>query len=152
MLRKAWIAVAMASSLSACAAQNQDRPLNNVAIPVRDTEARLPPDDEAHESPPGSEPARDFVFPKITHTELASGVALSVVPLKDSPLVHVRLVLHGAGGSADGERTGTAALAARFMLEGGAGKLAAKDVHEKLAALGAQLSVNVTLDATILSL
>ena len=147
----AALAAATLSAGCAPAASYELRPIENVAIPVRDTAPKPRAQVEARESPPPSGPARPYRLPTVTWAELPGGVRLGTAVSRALPIVEVRVVVPG-GASADGERPGRAALTGELLKEGGAGGLPGRELLSRIEALGGTLSVNTSRDATVLSL
>jgi predicted Zn-dependent peptidase len=136
-------------ALAGCAEARVPEPITGVVIPVRDTvpSARQAP----REAPPPSGPAKPYRFPKAVWAELPTGLRVGTAVSKALPVVQIRVVVT-AGSAADGEKTGIAALTAQLLKEGGAGSLSGRDLATRLAALGAELSVDVGPDSTTLGL
>jgi predicted Zn-dependent peptidase len=100
------------------------------------------------ESPPPSGAAREWNFPPVKRTKLASGAALLVVASKSLPMVELRAVVHaGLGYGAPG----LAQLTAELLRDGGAANQTRAQVADRLESLGASLAVAVDFDATTLA-
>src|SRR5262249_16735169 len=135
--------------LAGCAASAPPGPLTGVAIPIEDTTPRAPhADREPHPSPA---PAKPYRFPPVVWSELPSGLRVATIASRAASMVEVRVVV-AAGRSADGEQPGLAELTAHLLEKGGAGALSGKDLATKLASLGADLSIDVGLDAATFGL
>jgi zinc protease len=147
-------ALLIAVFLAGCApAAAPVAPMKNLAIPVRDPAPRPADDDDAREAPPEPEPDRPLALPSVLRDRLASGGDLLVAQQKSgSPRVEVRLVLRGAGAASDGAHPGLALLALRLCFEGGAGRLAGRDLLDRIEATGAQLTFAATPDAAQIAL
>ena len=133
--------------LAGCAAPAPPEPLTGVAIPVEDTTPRTPHADR--EPPPA--PPKPYRFPPVVWSELPSGLKVATIASRTASTVEVRVVV-AAGRSADGEQPGLADLTAHLLEKGGAGALSGKDLAAKLASLGADLSIDVGLDAATFGL
>jgi predicted Zn-dependent peptidase len=136
-------------ALSACRGQKVAHPVSSAQGP--DTQQKAPGLDAVRESPPESGPARETPFPKVERTELPNGLQLQVIQAHTLPLVQLRIVVK-TGSAADGDLTGLAALAARMLKDGGAGRYSSKDLLGKVETLGGDLGVEVDADSTVLSL
>jgi zinc protease len=111
-------------------------------------EAALEP---AREAPPESGPTRETPFPKIDRVALTNGLGIDVVQAHTLPVVQLRVLIK-AGSAADGDATGLAGLTARMLKDGGAGRYLSKDLLSRIETLGADLSVDVSPDSTVLGL
>jgi predicted Zn-dependent peptidase len=109
---------------------------------IKDTSPRAQPPAEAREEPPVAPPAPPFRFRAPAWIELPSGLKIAAVSRPGQPLVEIRVIV-AAGAAADGDRPGVAALTGELLREDSAGRL---------AALGAALSADTTLDATVIRL
>ena len=136
-------------ALSSCRGQKIAYPASN-AQKAPDTQ-RVPGLDAVRESPPESGPAREIPFPKIERAEFTNGLQLEVIQARVLPIVQLRILLK-SGSAADGDLTGTAALTARMLKDGGAGRYSSKSLLAKVETLGANLGVDVDPDSTVLSL
>ena len=135
--------------LAGCAAERIPEPITGVVIPVRDT---VPTAKQApREAPPPSGEARPYRAPKVAWAELPSGLRIATVAGKGLPMVELRAVV-ATGAAADGEKPGLAALTAQLVKDGGAGTMASRELAARVAALGADLSVEVGPDSTTFGL
>lgn len=107
------------------------------------------PIDRSQLPPLGPDPP--FRFPPIVKRCLESGLGLWVVERHDLPVVSLVLVLPDGAAADPPHRPGLAALAGD-LLDEGAGERGAIEIHEALAAMGAQFDVEVGVDATWLTL
>lgn len=106
----------------------------------------------ARESPPPSGPRRDIHFPPIARTTLPNGLEINVVEYHSLPVLHVRLVVRGAGAAADPPHLpGLAAFTADMLKEGTRRKTSAQ-IAETIEFVGGTLAVDTTVDATIVSI
>lgn len=110
-----------------------------------------PPDEPARDPPPASSPAKPYRSPAVTWAELPNGVRVATVPRKGLPVAQIRVVV-GAGRANDGERPGLAGLTADLLREGGAGSMSSRELVTRVAAMGAELSIETGFDATKLGL
>jgi predicted Zn-dependent peptidase len=138
-------AAALAASLSAC---SPDAPPPETPKPPP---AAPPPAAPEREQPPASGPARPFAIPKPSWSELPNGVRVATLASHGLPLVQVR-VLVLVGKSADGERPGLTAMTGDMLKDGGAGKWSSRQLAERVASLGASLSIQTGADKTVLSM
>lgn len=100
---------------------------------------------------PSPGPAPRIRLPQFERTRLANGLEMLHVPQDDLPEVSARLVVpFGAAEDPQGQ-AGTALLVARALTEGTAER-SAREVAEVLDHLGAIFSIEVTQDASVLSL
>jgi predicted Zn-dependent peptidase len=132
-----------------CAGTLPPAPMTGVVIPAEDT---VPVDAPAREPPPASAPAKPYHFPKVAWAELPNGLRVATVPGASVPIVQIRVVIVGAGRAADGERTGLARLTAELLRDGGAGPMSARELAARVAALGGELTIETSMDATKLGL
>ncbi|WP_437634199.1 M16 family metallopeptidase [Sorangium sp. So ce854] len=149
----AWAAAAVAAAACGCApAAPPARSAAPAAAPAKGApEAPAPEAAPAREQPPPSGPARPARMPPIAWAELPTGLSVATAVNRALPLVEVRVVIRG-GASADGERTGLAALTGQLLLRGGAGGLPGREVLARVESLGASLWVDTGLDATVIGL
>ncbi|WP_437876301.1 M16 family metallopeptidase [Sorangium sp. So ce513] len=149
----AWAAAAVAAAACGCApAAPPARSAAPAAAPAKGGAPGAPaPDAPAREQPPPSGPARPARMPAIAWAELPTGLSVATAVNRALPLVEVRVVIRG-GSSADGERTGLAALTGQLLLHGGAGGLPGREVLARVESLGASLWVDTGLDATVIGL
>jgi zinc protease len=109
---------------------------------------RTAPIDRSRLPEPG--PPREFAFPSIEKTRLASGLNVWTVSRPDIPLIaFVLLVRRGAASDPPGH-DGLAALTAD-MLDEGSGTRSAIEIHEELARIGAQFDTDIGSDALSMS-
>ncbi|XYH97421.1 M16 family metallopeptidase [Sorangium sp. So ce1128] len=147
-----WTAAALAAAVCGCApAAPQARPAAPAAAPSKGAPEAPPPEAERREQPPPSGPARPARMPAIAWAELPSGLSVATAVNRALPLVEVRVVVRG-GSSADGERTGLAALTGQLLVHGGAGGLPGRELLARVESLGASLWVDTGLDATVIGL
>jgi predicted Zn-dependent peptidase len=90
-------------------------------------------------------------FPSIVHRHLAGGLDLAIVPRSGFPVVELRLIVL-SGQATDGNLPGLAALTGKLLKDGGAGPWTSRELAEKTAALGAQLSIATDRDSTRIGL
>lgn len=96
-------------------------------------------------------PPRPFVFPTIAGTTLGNGLHVRVVSHRSVPVAATVLLVPG-GSSADApEQAGLASLTADLLDEGSRGE-SALAVSDRIARMGGDLDVEVSHDATVLSL
>lgn len=96
-------------------------------------------------------PPRPFVFPTIAGTTLASGLHVRVVSHRSVPVAATVLLVPGGSSSDAPEQAGLASLTADLLDEGSRGE-SALDVSDRIARMGGDLDVEVSHDATVLSL
>ena len=144
--------LALAALAAGCGgAPPPPRPVERATIPVEDTTPRPKAKVVEKEPPPESGAAKAFRFPASVWSELPSGLKVGTIPNHALPLVQIRVVVLG-GKAADGERTGVAALTGLLLKDGGAGGLSSRDLVNRIASLGAELSIDTDFDSTTLSL
>ncbi|WP_437306142.1 M16 family metallopeptidase [Sorangium sp. So ce388] len=151
-----WTAAALAAAVCGCAPAAPSkgaRPAAPAAAPSKGAPSKgaSPPEAERREQPPPSGPARPPRMPAIAWAELPSGLSVATAVNRALPLVEVRVVVRG-GSSADGERTGLAALTGQLLVHGGAGGLPGRELLARVESLGASLWVDTGLDATVIGL
>jgi len=111
---------------------------------ARPADAALP---SALEEPPAPLPARAVPVPPQTERTLPNGLATSVIPVGSLPLVELRLVVRAGNG--EGKNPALAALTAELLKDGGTRRFGASALLERMEALGADLHVEVGVDATV---
>lgn len=126
------------------------KPIENVAIPVKDTTPK-PKHVVTRESPPPSAPPADYHFPAVTWSELKNGLQVATIQSKALPVVQIRVVVQ-AGKAAEGEHPGVADLTAELMKAGGAGPMNGRDLVTKVETLGSSLGVETGFDKTVFSM
>jgi zinc protease len=136
--------------LSACRGQSVAHPVSNAQAPETAHPKGLALE-AVRESPPQSGPFHSIPFPKIERAELSNGMQLEVIEAHALPIVQLRVVIK-SGSAADADLTGLAALTARMLKDGGAGRYSSKELLAKVETLGADLGVDVDRDSTVLSL
>jgi predicted Zn-dependent peptidase len=95
-------------------------------------------------------PVQPFTFPPIAKSSLPNGLRVWTIHHSQVPMVALILLVR-CGAAADPRgKEGLAALTAD-MLDEGAGGLAAIQLHEELAKIGAQFDTDIGSDATVLS-
>ncbi|WP_438025794.1 M16 family metallopeptidase [Sorangium sp. So ce233] len=148
-----WTAAALAAAVCGCApaAPPARSPAPASGAPAKGAPQAPAPEAARREQPPPSGPARPARMPAIAWAELPSGLSVATAVNSALPMVEVRVVVRG-GSSADGERTGLAALTGQLLLHGGAGGLPGREVLARLESLGASLWVDTGLDATVIGL
>ncbi|WP_437937302.1 M16 family metallopeptidase [Sorangium sp. So ce341] len=147
-----WAAALAAAVACGCApAARAPRPPAQAAAQAEGAAEAPPPEAARREQPPPSGPARPARMPPIAWAELPSGLSVATAVNRALPLVEVRVVVRG-GSAADGERTGLAALTGQLLLRGGAGHLPGRELLARLESLGASVSVDTGLDATVIRL
>jgi len=96
-------------------------------------------------------PPRPFAFPRITRVALANGLNLRVISHGSVPVAAAVLLLPG-GSSADApSQSGLASLAADLLDEGSRGQ-SALEISDRIARMGGDLDLEVSHDATVVSL
>lgn len=101
--------------------------------------------------PPRPGPAPNIRLPSYQRIQLANGLTVLTVRHDDLPEVSARLVISFGAADDPSDRSGTALLVARALTEGTT-RRSARQVAEALDFLGARLTVDVTYDASLLSL
>lgn len=99
---------------------------------------------------PPTGPALAFRFPRIERRVLGNGLEIRALPHHTVPVVSLVLILPGGSSSDPAHRPGLAALTADLIDEGSGGQ-DALEVADRLARLGADLDIDVTVDATVIS-
>jgi zinc protease len=92
-----------------------------------------------------------FRFPSIARHTIASGLQVRTVEHRTVPVVTF-VIQVGDGSGADPDRQQGLAAITADMLDEGTGALSAIDVSEALAAIGAELDIDVAPDATVFTL
>ncbi|WP_437733658.1 M16 family metallopeptidase [Sorangium sp. So ce1335] len=145
-------AAALAAAVCGCApAAPPARTPAQAAAPAKGAPEAPAPEAPSREQPPPSGPARPARMPEIAWAELPTGLRVATAVNRALPLVEVRVVIRG-GSSADGDRTGLAALTGQLLVHGGAGGLPGREVLARVESLGASLWVDTGLDATVIGL
>lgn len=94
--------------------------------------------------PPDAGVPRSLELPELTRTRLANGVALVVVPNRESPLVSIDVIVPG-GQASDPDGLEGVSLFTAELLQGGTTTREGDDIAEELARIGA--SFDATADA-----
>ncbi len=123
-----------------------------VDLPVGDGSRKAPPRGEAaaRPAPPPSGAAKESPFPAVSRSKLANGVALAVVTSKVLPIVQVRVLVKA--GSASGGVPGVGELTGELLKDGGTRALSSAELLRRVETMGANLSIGVDQDRTVLSL
>jgi predicted Zn-dependent peptidase len=100
---------------------------------------------------PEPEPPRAFTFPAVTRSTLTNGLRVWTVPHPQVPLVALMLLVSRGAASDPPGREGLAAITAD-MLDEGSGDRSAIEMHEALAAIGAQFDTDIGSDAMVASI
>jgi len=100
--------------------------------------------------PPTGE-APPFHFPRLERRVLGNGLEVRALAHHAVPVVSLVLLLPGGSSADPADRPGLAALTADLVDEGSGGR-DALEVADRLARLGADLDIDVTADATVLSM
>jgi zinc protease len=96
-------------------------------------------------------PPRPFAFPTIARTQLANGLHIRAVSHNSVPVAASVLLIPG-GSSADAtEQAGLASLTADLLDEGSRGQ-SALEISDHIARMGGDLDLEVSHDATVVSL
>jgi zinc protease len=158
---RAWL---LALALCACRPPSRADgtpagPLTSGALAAADvspSDATAPailPAVEAAAGPPAlPAAASEARLPSIHRARLPNGIDLAVVEHRALPVLHVRVLLRGAGSRADPPgRPGLAAFMAELLREG-AGAMDSRAIAEAFDGAGARLSTETDADATTLAL
>jgi zinc protease len=94
---------------------------------------------------------RPFAFPTIARMTLANGLHLRVISHRSVPVAATVLLVPGGSSSDAPEQAGLASLTADLLDEGSRGQ-SALEISDRIARLGGDLDVEVSHDATVLSL
>lgn len=145
------IALAAAALIGCGSAAHPEPRRSDRAAPA--SPARPPTEAQAapREEPPPSAASRPFRFPTPAWAELPSGLKVATLVHRALPVVEIRVLVPG-GAAVDAERYGVAEVTGALLREGGAGALSGRDFLARLEAMGATLSVETTLDATVIRL
>ncbi len=100
---------------------------------------------------PATGPARAFRLPRIEKRTLANGLEIRALEHRAVPVVSMVVILPGGSSADPAGRPGLAALTADLIDEGSGGR-DALEVADRLARLGADLDIDVTVDATVISI
>ena len=103
----------------------------------------------AHEEPPAPLPARPVPEPEQRIATLANGLTVSTLAVGTLPLVELRLVVRGGNG--EGKNPALAALTAELLKDGGTKRFGPSVLLDRIEALGADLHVDVGVDAMTFS-
>ncbi|MDP1571124.1 MAG: pitrilysin family protein [Vicinamibacterales bacterium] len=100
---------------------------------------------------PSTEAAPAFRFPRLERRVLDNGLEVRALAHHAVPVVSLVLLLPGGSSADPADRPGLAALTADLVDEGSGGR-DALEVADRLARLGADLDIDVTADATVISM
>ncbi len=140
----------LAPSLAACGGEvPASRGPEHVDIPVPPLE-RKQPSKSAHQAPPAPLASRAAPFPKVGKTTLGNGLTVETVEAHALPIVQLR-VLVGAGNGYGGI-PGAARVTAELLKDGGTRTMTSAQLLGRIESLGANLSVEVDEDSTVLGL
>ncbi|MBL8678683.1 MAG: insulinase family protein [Myxococcales bacterium] len=102
--------------------------------------------------PPTAAAGVEFRLPAVRRTRLTNGVSLALVEHRALPVLHVRVILRGAGALFDPrDRPGLASITASLLREGATG-MDSRAIAAALDGAGASLDTDVGDDAITLSL
>jgi zinc protease len=122
------------------------------AMPPAREDAATEHDGASDEVPPTATAAGDVRLPTIHRARLANGVELAVVEHRALPVLHVRVLLRGAGSVFDPPaRPGLASITADLLREG-AGTMDSRAIAEAFDGAGARFDTDAGDDAVTLSL
>jgi predicted Zn-dependent peptidase len=96
-------------------------------------------------------PPRPFAFPQITRAGLDNGLDVRVISHTSVPVTAVVLLLPGGSSADASSQAGLASLTADLLDEGSRGQ-SALEISDRIARMGGDLDVEVTHDATVISL
>lgn len=134
------------SAASAARARDAGRSTRAVEVSAAIAEDGLP------SSPPPIGEAPRFRMPRIERTTLSNGARVAFVEHRALPVLHVRVLLRGAGSLFDPvDRPGLASFVAQLSREGVAG-MDSRAIAEAFDGAGARLSTDVDDDAATLTL
>jgi predicted Zn-dependent peptidase len=100
---------------------------------------------------PDLQPPKAFHFPTFIRSRLSNGLEIRVAPRHGLPIVTLILLVPSGAADDPEELPGLASLTGD-MLDEGSGDRSALEIHEEIAALGAELEVEVGADATTVGL
>lgn len=100
---------------------------------------------------PVTGPPRAFQFPTIARRRLANGIEVRAVAHHSVPVAAMVLLVPGGSSADAAERTGLASMTADLLDEGSRGQ-SALEVADRIARIGGDFDLDVTSDATVLSL
>ena len=96
-------------------------------------------------------PPRAFQFPRIARRTLANGLELRAVSHRLVPVAAMVLLVPGGSSADSADRMGLASISADLLDEGSHG-LSALDMADRIARIGGDFDMEVTNDATVMSL
>jgi zinc protease len=96
-------------------------------------------------------PPRPFAFPRLTRVALANGLNLRVITHTSVPVAAAVLLLPGGSSADAASQAGLASLAADLLDEGSRGQ-SALEISDRIARMGGDLDLEVSHDATVVSL
>ncbi len=103
-------------------------------------------------SPPAADTAPSVRLPTIQRSRLPNGIELNVVEHRALPVVHVQILLRGAGAIFDpANKMGLASFTAELLREG-AGALGSAEIAARIDASGARISTDTGDDALKITL
>lgn len=100
--------------------------------------------------PPSTGPLPAFKLPSVTETELPDGLRLVMVRDTRFPILTARLVFDAGSRFDPAGMAGLAEMAGSLLKEG-TSEFSSKEIAERLAAIGASLSINVGADTLTMS-
>ncbi len=104
----------------------------------------------SREQPPASRDAKSSPFPTVHEHPLRNGLTAKIVEARALPVVQVRVVIRAGMGYAPKDPA-LAELTATMLKDGGTRSMTSAELLQRIEGLGADLSVNVGLDATTVS-
>ncbi|MEZ5289277.1 MAG: pitrilysin family protein [Vicinamibacterales bacterium] len=96
-------------------------------------------------------PALAFAFPHIAHRRLPNGLQIRAVAHRAVPVAAMVLLVPGGSSADAASQTGLSSMTADLLDEGSRGQ-SALDIADRLARIGGDFDIDVTSDATVLSL
>jgi predicted Zn-dependent peptidase len=122
----------------------------HVDIPIAPVAAKEPNQKTSHEPPPAPLSSKESPFPKVSSSRLSNGLSVDTVEAHALPIVQLRVVVRVGNGY--GGTPGAARLTAELLKDGGTRTMTSAQLLNRIESLGANLSVDVDFDSTVLGL
>lgn len=106
-------------------------------------------DGSSRQSPPPSGAMKESPFPPVAISKLANGMGVDVVTSRSLPIVQLRVLVRAGSANA---AAGVAVITGDMLKDGGTRAMTSAELSRRVETLGADLSVDTDLDATVLSM
>lgn len=106
-------------------------------------------DGSSRQSPPPPGTTKESRFPSVAVSKLANGMGVDVVTSRSLPIVQLRVLVRAGSANA---AAGVAVLTGDMLKDGGTRAMSSAELSRRVETLGADLTADTDLDATVLSM